>query len=37
MQDNLIHRHDLIDWGKVWETAKWDVPNLLSKIEPFLT
>jgi uncharacterized protein with HEPN domain len=36
MRDNLIHGYDLIDWDEVWKTSQKDVPDLLTRIEPFL-
>ncbi len=36
MRDHLIHGYDLVDWDEVWKTATSDVPDLLSKVEPFL-
>ena len=36
MRDHVIHGYDAIDWDEVWQTATKDVPELLSKVGPFL-
>lgn len=36
MRDHVIHGYDVVDWDEVWKTATKDVPDLLSKIEPWL-
>ncbi len=37
MRESLIHGHDLIDWDEIWKTAKLEMPELLSLIEPLLS
>jgi uncharacterized protein with HEPN domain len=37
MRDRLVHGYDVVDWREVWRTARADVPELLSKLEGFLT
>ena len=34
MRDHLIHGYDAIDLEEVWETATFDVPEALVKLEP---
>jgi uncharacterized protein with HEPN domain len=36
MRDRLIHGYDSVDLDQVWITATHDVPDLLSKITPYL-
>lgn len=36
MRDRLIHGYDGIDLDLVWETAREDVPRVLSRINPLL-
>jgi hypothetical protein len=28
--------YDIVDWDEVWKTATRDVPDLLTKLKPFL-
>lgn len=37
MRDHLIHGYDVVDWDEVWKTATRDVPDLLNKMETFLS
>jgi uncharacterized protein with HEPN domain len=36
MRDHVIHGYDVVDWDEVWKTVTRDVPDLLTKIEPWL-
>ena len=36
IRDHLIHGYDIVDWDEVWKTATRDIPDLLTKHEPFL-
>lgn len=36
LRNNLIHGHNLVDWDKIWKTAKSEMPELLSMLGPFL-
>jgi uncharacterized protein with HEPN domain len=37
MRDNLIHGYDLVDWDEVWKTSTVDVPDLLDKIDSYIS
>jgi uncharacterized protein with HEPN domain len=37
MRNRLIHHYDKIDWPLVWNTARRDVPQLLTELEPIVT
>jgi uncharacterized protein with HEPN domain len=36
MRDHLIHGYDTVDLDEVWNTVSQDIPDVLSKITPFL-
>ncbi|MFH1861781.1 MAG: HepT-like ribonuclease domain-containing protein [bacterium] len=36
MRDHLIRGYDVVDWEEVWKTAKHDIPDLLTNMEPLL-
>ena len=36
MRNRLIHQYDKINWTLVWKTAKEDVSQLLTKLEPLV-
>jgi uncharacterized protein with HEPN domain len=36
MRDHLIHGYDVVDLEEVWNTARNDIPDVLTKITPLL-
>lgn len=36
MRDKLIHGYDTVDLDQVWQTASFDIPELLLQIAPIV-
>jgi uncharacterized protein with HEPN domain len=36
MRDRLVHHYDAVDLDEVWKTVKTDVPDLLTRLKPFV-
>jgi uncharacterized protein with HEPN domain len=36
MRDHLIHSYDAVDLEEVWNTAIYDVSEVLSKLQPLV-
>jgi uncharacterized protein with HEPN domain len=36
MRDILAHQYDKIDINTLWDVVKYDIPELISMIEPLL-